>query len=255
MRPTPDAALAAALSRARQAARDDIVRSQDISRGDRELLASRKWLREIIRGWYLLTTSEAQEGDTVIWHSSFWAFVGAYFRERFGRRYCLSAEASLDLWSGAMGTPTQLTVLTTSGGTSRIELPTGTSILTYENERNLPMDIVELDGVQLMSLGTALVRTTPTFFHLDPLTAEIALKKVRREDLARAARTFRIQSAAFRSSSRRSSAASPLTTSTPATRSGGSRTAASGVTRFRRTIRCSPVSRCRRFRTTRASRR
>jgi Fic/DOC family len=186
MRPTPDAALAAALSRARQAARDDIVRSQDISRGDRELLASRKWLREIIRGWYLLTTSEAQEGDTVIWHSSFWAFVGAYFRERFGRRYCLSAEASLDLWSGAMGTPTQLTVLTTSGGTSRIELPTGTSILTYENERNLPMDIVELDGVQLMSLGTALVRTTPTFFHLDPLTAEIALKKVRREDLARA---------------------------------------------------------------------
>jgi len=186
MPPTPDTILAAALTRVRQISRDDIVRSQDVSRGDRELLVSRNWLREIIRGWYLLTTPEAMPGDTVIWHSSFWAFVAAYFGERFGRRYCLSAEASLNLWSGAMGTPKQLTVLATSGGTSRIELPTGTSILTYENARNLPTDIVELNGVQVMSLGIALVRTTPTFFHLDPLTAEIALKRVRREDLTRA---------------------------------------------------------------------
>jgi hypothetical protein len=186
MPPTPDVVLAAALERARQAARDDIVRTQDLSRGDRELLVSRNWLREIIRGWYLLTTPEARPGDTVIWHSSFWAFVGAYFRERFGRRYCLSAEASLDLWSGAMGTPRQLTVLAASGGTSRIVLPTGNSILTYENAQNLPRDIVELNGVQVMSLGTALVRTTPTFFHLDPLTAEIAIRQVRREDLTRA---------------------------------------------------------------------
>jgi hypothetical protein len=122
----------------------------------------------------------------VIWHSSFWAFVAAYFRERFGRRYCLSAEASLDLWSGAMGTPRQLTVLSGSGGSSRIELPTGTSILTYENARSRPRDIVDLNGVQVMSLGTALVRATPTFFRLDPLTAEIALRRVRREDLTRA---------------------------------------------------------------------
>ena len=49
---TPDTVLAAALSRARQAARDDIVRSQDLSRSDREFLVSRKWLREIIRAAY-----------------------------------------------------------------------------------------------------------------------------------------------------------------------------------------------------------
>ena len=176
--PSPaETALAAALQRAPQIARERIVRSQDISRSDRELLVSQHWLREIIRGWYLLTTPEAQSGDTVIWHSSFWAFVAAYLRERFDRRCCLSAEASLDLWSGAMGTPRQLTVLTASGGSSRIELPTGTSILTYQNASNLPRDIVELNGVQVMSLGTALVRTTPTFFHLDPLTAEIALRR------------------------------------------------------------------------------
>ena len=37
-----------------------------------------------------------------------------------------------------------------------------------------------------MPLGTALVRSTPTFFHLDPLTAEIALRQIRREALSRA---------------------------------------------------------------------
>jgi len=153
MPPPTDTALAGALQRARQIAREAIVRSQDISRGDRELLVSRHWLREIIRGWYLLTTPDAQPGDTVIWHSSFWAFVAAYLRARFGRRHCLSAEASLDLWSGAMGTPKQLTVLTATGGSSRIELPTGTSILTYQNASNLPRDIVELNGVQVMSRG------------------------------------------------------------------------------------------------------
>lgn len=84
-----------------------------------------------------------------------------------------------------MGTPRQLTVLTARGGSTRLDFPTGTSILTYENAQNLPPDIVELSGVQVMSLGMALVRTTPTFFRLDPLTAEIALKRVRREDIGR----------------------------------------------------------------------
>jgi hypothetical protein len=183
--PPPDVVLATALRRAHQAARSDILRSADMARSDRELLLSRRWLREIIRGWYLLTTPDAQPGDMVIWHSSFWAFAGAYLGERFDRGYCLSAEASLDLWSGKMGTPRQLTVLTTSGGNSRIALPTGTSILTYQNTR-LPRDIVELNGVRVMSLGTALIRATPTFFRLDPLTAEIAFRRVRREDLGRA---------------------------------------------------------------------
>ena len=94
MPPSPDTVLAEALTRVRQIARDDIVRSQDVTRGDRELLVSRNWLREIIRGWYLLTTPEAKPGDTVIWHSSFWAFVSAYIGERFGRRYCFSVLAA-----------------------------------------------------------------------------------------------------------------------------------------------------------------
>src|ERR1700722_13124014 len=93
------APLAAALERARSASHEDIVQSQDLRRNDRELLVSQGWLKEIIRGWYVLTTPDVRDGDTVLWHASFWAFAGRYLQARFGRRYCLSAEASLDLWT------------------------------------------------------------------------------------------------------------------------------------------------------------
>lgn len=178
--------LAATLTRAKTAARDDVVRSEDLSRRDRELLLERGHLREIIRGWYALTTPEMKPGDTVVWHSTFWAFVAAYLANRFGRRYCLSIEASLDLWSGKMTTPKQLIVITATGGSSPISLPTGTSILTYPNPKGLPAETDTLQGVQVMPLGIALARTPPTFFRLDPLTAEIAVRRVRREEIARA---------------------------------------------------------------------
>ena len=61
--------LAAALERVHRAAQETVVRSDKISRRDRELLQARGWLWEIIRGWYLLATPEAKPGDTVLWHS------------------------------------------------------------------------------------------------------------------------------------------------------------------------------------------
>lgn len=178
--------LAAALTRAQTTARDDVVRTEDLSRRDRELLLERGYLREIIRGWYALTTPDVKPGDTVVWHSTFWAFAAAYLASRFGRRYCLSIEASLDLWSGKMTTPKQLIVITATGGANPVHLPAGTSLLTYPNAKGLPSETATLHGVQVMPLGIALVRTPPTFFRLDPLTAEIAIRTVRREEIARA---------------------------------------------------------------------
>ena len=177
--------LAAALRRANATARDGVVHSSDISRRDRELLANRGCLREIIRGWYALTTPDTRPGDTVVWHSTFWPFVAAYLSERFGRRYCLSAEASLDLWIGRTSTPEQLIVITATGGASTITLPTDTSILSYLNPTGMPNETATVRGLQVMPLGVALARTPPTFFRLDPLTAEIALRQVRREEISR----------------------------------------------------------------------
>lgn len=189
--PNPPASqLAAALDRVHRVAQDAIIQSDQMSRSDRELLQARGWLQGIIRGWYLLTTPDAKPGDTVIWQSSYWAFVAAYLESRFGKRYALSSEASLDLHTGALGIPRQLTVTTASGGNAKIDLPSGGSIFMVENESQIPAATEVLNEVRVIPLGLALARTTPTFFRLDPLTAELALKLVRRDDLARALLTY-----------------------------------------------------------------
>lgn len=161
------------------------MRGPDIARSDRLLLAKRGFLVEIIKGWYALTTPQAETGDTSFWHAHFWGFASAYLRHRFGSDYSVSAEHSLDLWTGNTHTPSQVIVIAGKGGTSTVELPNRTSFLLYEDKKNLPHPTVIKRGVQVMPLALALVRVSPGFFRHSVTNAEIALRLVRPEDLSR----------------------------------------------------------------------
>lgn len=183
--PTPQQALAAGLQRVRDRATGEVVRGPDISRPDRLLLTKRGFLVEIMKGWYALTTPQAEPGDTTFWHAHFWGFASAYLRHRFDRDYSLSAEHSLDLWTGNTQTPAQLIVIAGKGGTSTVELPNRTSLLIYADQKNLPKTTDLRQGVQVMPLALALVRVSPTFFRHTTTSAEIALRLVRPEDLSR----------------------------------------------------------------------
>jgi hypothetical protein len=183
--PAPQQSLAAALQRVRDRATGGVVRGPDISRPDRLLLTKRGFLVEIIKGWYALTTPQAESGDTTFWHANFWGFASAYLSHRFGRDYSLSAEHSLDLWTGNTQTPAQLIVIAGKGGTSTIELPNRTSLLVYADRKNLPKKTDLSQGVQVMPLALALVRVGPAFFRHSVTGAEIALRLVRPEDLSR----------------------------------------------------------------------
>ncbi|MDR3228867.1 MAG: hypothetical protein LBT53_05590, partial [Puniceicoccales bacterium] len=116
----PHTILAAALRRARAIAPEGILRGPQLAKADRALLAKRGFLLEITKGWYALTTPAATIGDTTFWHAHFWAFAAAYLRFRFGNAYALSAENSLDLWTGQTHTPAQLIVITTKGGANTL---------------------------------------------------------------------------------------------------------------------------------------
>ena len=182
----PQRELAEALRRAQAAAPSQILRSQQLTRHDRTLLQQRGFLVEIIKGWYALTTPQAQPGDTTFWHLHFWAFVSAYLQKRFVDRYCLSAEHSLDLWTGNTQMPKQLVVMTTRGGVFTLKLPNSSSILIYPGRKALPVGRENKNGVQVMPLATALIRATPSFFTLSATNAELALRLVRPEELSRA---------------------------------------------------------------------
>jgi len=183
--PAPEYTLAEALQRVRSRATGEVVRGPDITRGDRALLIKRGFLIEIIKGWYALTTPQAEPGDTTFWHAHFWGFASAYLRHRFGTGYSLSAEHSLDLWTGATQTPTQLIIITTKGGTSTLQLPKRTSLLIYADRKNVPSSTESRQGVQIMPLALALARVSPGFFRHSSTSAEIALRLVRPEDLSR----------------------------------------------------------------------
>lgn len=182
--------MADSLARASEAARESIVRSTDLRRTDRERLARGGYLQGIIKGWYLLTTPEADAGDSTAWFASYWSFVGCYLSDRFGSAYCLGAEASLELHLGSTTMPRQVTVITERGGQSVLELPHGVSLVTYQDADNLPGEdeVVTLhqDTVRAMSLAMALARLAPSYFERRPRDAEIALRMVpTAADLAR----------------------------------------------------------------------
>lgn len=182
----PQRDLAEALERTQAAAASHILRSRQITRKDRTLLQKRGFIIEIIRGWYALTTPQALPGDSTFWHLHFWSFVSAYLNHRYGGRYCLSAEHSLDLWTANTQTPKQLVVLTSRGGVFTLKLPNGCSILIYPNRKGVPAPRDTRQGLQVMTLAGALIHATPGYFHHSATNAELALRLVRAEELSRA---------------------------------------------------------------------
>ncbi|MDA0989373.1 MAG: Fic family protein [Verrucomicrobia bacterium] len=174
--------IAESLARVSRAARGHILRSESMSRTDRERLTAGGYLQPVIKGWYLLTTPEAADGESTAWFASFWEFVSAYLDHRFGEAYCLSAETSMQLHLGATSVPSQIIVIAGAGGQSIIELPFKTSLLTYEDAENLPDDedtvLLREKTLRAMSLPLALARIAPDFFSRRPHDADIALRLI-----------------------------------------------------------------------------
>jgi len=183
---TPQQDLAEALKRAHALAPSHILQARQLLRADREILKKRGFLVEIIRGWYALTTPQAQPGDTTFWHLHFWAFVAAYLQFRHGEEYCLSAEHSLDLWTEGTQTPKQLIVLTKKGGVVTLNLPNETSLLLYPNKKSIPSTRENKQGIQVMPLAVALTKASPSYFSRSTTNLELALRMVRSEALSRA---------------------------------------------------------------------
>lgn len=55
-----------------------VLYTDEIARKDRELLVSNGWLKEIIRGWYLVVRPDLAPGDSTAWYANFWNFLRVY---------------------------------------------------------------------------------------------------------------------------------------------------------------------------------
>ena len=177
--------LAAALERANAFTRKQVVKSASLPRADRELLMERRYLQEICKGWYLLSRPVEKPEDSTVWYAAFWDFLSVYLEERFGTDYCLPAASSIDVHTGTSVIPRQVIALTEEGKMV-LGLPHNTSVLVYQDAKNIPRVVEIVRGVRAMPLALALCRVPPTFFENQPLNAEIALRAVKSvDDLAR----------------------------------------------------------------------
>ena len=137
------------------------------------------FIRPVIKGWYVCSNPADNAGDSSVWYACFWVFVSGYLGRRFGKRYCLNPEASLQMHTGNTSIPRQVTVVTKDGGTTVVNLPFETSLLVYPEEKRVPKSRAEVRGLQVWPIAEALCVCGPQFFKSNPREAEIALAMVR----------------------------------------------------------------------------
>ena len=176
---TPGELLATSLEVMRNVQKEGVIRSSELSRTHRERLLRSGFLREVAKGWLLVTEPSVPEGASTPWYASYWAFMKRYLNERFEDSYCLSPEASIKTHTGSTVIPKQLIVLTTRKVAQHLSLPFDTSLLVYQDAKRFPENRVNRNGLWVMELPTALCRLQPASFKNDPTDAEIALRMVK----------------------------------------------------------------------------
>lgn len=171
--------LADSLRVAKDACRDgSILKHSDIDSKHIQVLKKNGWLTPVLKGWYLLNQPEVT-GTSTVWYVGFWPFVKAYLNDRFGADgYCVSADASVSIYSGEEHVQNQVTVITKQNSNQSIDLPFDTSLLLYSDTKNFPKLTTTVNGLTLMTLPQALCRVSPNYFLTKPLNVEIALKSL-----------------------------------------------------------------------------
>ena len=151
------------------------VRSRELTRTHRERLIRNGFLKEIIKGWYLIARPDEVAGESTAWYASFWDFCAVYLSERFGPDYCLAPEQSLLLHVGNLTVPNQLLVRSPKARNKVTALLHGTSLLDVRAA--LPADdhSVEKSGLRIFSVPAGLVSCGPSFFQQHPIDARAVL--------------------------------------------------------------------------------
>jgi len=151
------------------------LRSRNIARADRERLMRNGFLKEVMKGWYIVSRPEEGQGESTAWFASFWGFCAEYLTERFGTEWCLSPDQSLLLHAGNWTVPSQLLVRAGRGSNRPVQLLHGTSLLDVRQTLPAEDDIEVLDGMRVYKLNAAFVAASPSFYINHPTDARALL--------------------------------------------------------------------------------
>ncbi len=177
---TPHEKLAASLAVLQKLQTDrHVFRSNEFSRVHRERLLRNGFLREVTKGWLILTSPGAATGDSTPWFASFWEFCTRYCNDRFGDAWHLSPEQSLLLHAENTIIPAQVVAYSPKGTNNTIKLLFGTSLYDLKQRMPAESDLVERDGLRLFSPAAALVRVSEAFFVRNPVEMQVVISHIK----------------------------------------------------------------------------
>jgi hypothetical protein len=176
--PSPNEKLAESLDvlKALQQGDRRVFRSDDLSRVHRERLVENGFLQEVMKGWLISSSPDAQAAESTPWHASFWEFCARYCDDRFGEQWHLSPQQSLFLHGERTVIPDQLVVHSPKATNNDIQLLFGATLYDLKvAEMPPPTALTVRDGLRLFTPAAALVRVPESFFRLYPLEAQVLL--------------------------------------------------------------------------------
>lgn len=151
------------------------LKSSYFTRTHRERLVKHNFLQEILNGWYIVTPHDLSPGDSSSWYTSYWKFCSEYLEDRFGDKYCISAEQSLMLHAGNDSIPTQMIIRAEKDSNGVTNLPFSTSLFVMTSTLPSKVEIVVKNNLRALSLSSALVHAAPIIFTSHPIEVKTAL--------------------------------------------------------------------------------
>ncbi|PCJ48685.1 MAG: cell filamentation protein Fic [Gammaproteobacteria bacterium] len=154
------------------------IRTSLLTRTHRERLLRNGFIKGVIKGWYISSRPDEPPGESTAWYTSFWGFCADYLNNRFNGEWCLSPEQSLSIHIGNLCVPNQLLVRSQKGGNKPTPLLFETSIFDLRLELPVKQDIITKNGLNIMSLPSALVNCSPRYFSTHPIEMRAALAMI-----------------------------------------------------------------------------
>ena len=156
-----------------------VFRSAEMTRIHRERLVRNGFLREVMKGWLISGSPDADPGDTTPWFTSFWEFCAAYSTARFGPDWHLSPEQSLLLHAEDTVIPRQVIIYAPRGANNTVALLFGTSLYDLRQPDMPPdADLTDRGGLRLFVPEAAMVRVPAAFFVRHPVEAQVVLSRI-----------------------------------------------------------------------------
>ncbi|MFV5700166.1 Fic family protein [Flavobacterium sp. ZT3R17] len=178
---TPGEKLAASLQILRDLQEDQsivAIKSSEINRTHRERLIKNGFLKEVSRGWYIVSNPHEAAGDTTSWYTSYWQFCSRYLKDKYGDAYCISADQSLMIHAGNRTVPTQLIIRALEASNKVIPLLYNTSLLEMKSPLPYMADIVEINGIRMLPLHSALINCSTAMFERNAVDVRAAMALV-----------------------------------------------------------------------------